>query len=157
MDRRVVPGLVLIALGVLFLLFQQVGVGGEAVVAVIGLVLLAGYAYTRNYGFLIPGGIMTGLGMGIILAARSPGGGSAVLLGLGLGFLCIYVIDARWRHMPAGWWPLIPGGVITVIGLLVAAGESGLLAAAGRWWPVVLILVGVYLLLQRPAGRPRNW
>ena len=94
MDRRVVPGLVLIALGVLFLLFQQVGVGGEAVVAVIGLVLLAGYAYTRNYGFLIPGGIMTGLGMGIILAARSPGGGSAVLLGLGLGFLCIYVIDA---------------------------------------------------------------
>jgi len=156
MDRRVVPGLVLIALGVLILFFQQVGVGGEAVVAVIGLVLLAGYAYTRNYGFLIPGGIMTGLGMGIILAARSPGGGSAVLLGLGLGFLCIYVIDARWRHMPAGW-PLIPGGVITVIGLLVAAGESGLLAAAGRWWPVVLILVGVYLLLQRPAGRPRNW
>ena len=156
MDRRVVPGLVLIALGVLFLLFQQVGVGGEAVVAVIGLVLLAGYAYTRNYGFLIPGGIMTGLGMGIILAARSPGGGSAVLLGLGLGFLSIYVI-ARWRHMPAGWWPLIPGGVITVIGLLVAAGESGLLAAAGRWWPVVLILVGVYLLLRRPAGRPGNW
>ena len=151
MDRRVVPGLVLIALGVLFLLFQQVGVGGEAVVAVIGLVLLAGYAYTRNYGFLIPGGIMTGLGIGIILAARSPGGGSAVLLGLGLGFLSIYVI-ARWRHMPAGWWPLIPGGVITVIGLLVAAGESGLLAAAGRWWPVVLILVGVYLLLRRPAG-----
>src|SRR3970282_85933 len=89
MDRRVVPGLVLIALGVLFLLFQQVGVGGEAVVAVIGLVLLAGYAYTRNYGFLIPGGIMTGLGMGIILAARSPGGGSAGLLGLGVGFFRI--------------------------------------------------------------------
>ena len=156
MDRRVVPGLVLIALGVLFLLFQQVGVGGEAVVAVIGLVLFAGYAYTRNYGFLVPGGIMTGLGIGIILAARNPGGGSAVLLGLGLGFLSIYVI-ARWRHMPAGWWPLIPGGVITVIGLLVAAGESGLLAAAGRWWPVVLILVGVYLLLRRPLGRPRIW
>ncbi len=99
---------------------------------------------------------MTGLGIGIILAARSPGGGSAVLLGLGLGFLSIYMIDARWRHMPAGWWPLIPGGVIAVIGLLVAAGEFGLLASTGRWWPVVLMLLGLYLLLRRPTGRPRN-
>src|SRR3989304_2121316 len=147
MDRRVVPGLVLLALGVLFLLFQQVGVGGEAVVAVIGLVLFAGYTYTRNYGFLIPGGIMTGVGIGIILAARNPGGGAAALVGLGLGFLSIYVIDTRWRHMPAGWWPLIPGGVITVIGLLVAAGESGLLAGGGRGGAVALIPVGVGLLL----------
>src|SRR3972149_9803950 len=97
MDRRVVAGLVLIALGLRFLLFQQVGGGGEAVVAVIGLVLFAGYAYTRNYGFLVPGGIMTGLGIGIILAARNPGGGSAGLLGLGLGFLSISLIAARAR------------------------------------------------------------
>ena len=153
--RRVLPGLILIVLGILFLTFQSLGVGGESVVAVIGLVFLALYAYTGHYGSLVPGGIMTGLGVGVIVAARSPENGPAVLLGLGTGFLSIYALGARWRHTPGGWWPLIPGGVLTLIGLLLAAGQSGLLEAIGQWWPLVLILIGAYLLFRGRRGQPK--
>ncbi len=153
-QRQLVPGLMLIALGVLFLLVQQAGWGGEAVVAVIGAAFLVGYAFTRHYGLLVPGGIMTGLGAGIIYETQVQGGGAPVLLGLGLGFISIYAIDAGGRRHAAGWWPLIPGGVLCVIGLLLAAGQRGLLGAVARWWPVLLILLGLYLLWRARSRQP---
>src|SRR3972149_3746454 len=95
--RWSVAGMVLIVLGGLFLLEQRVGgggggggaVGGEAVVALIGIAFLIAYALTRQYGFLVPGGILTGLGIGIIYENRLEGNGAPVLLGLGVGFLAI--------------------------------------------------------------------
>ncbi|MDP3702869.1 MAG: hypothetical protein Q8R78_00550 [Candidatus Omnitrophota bacterium] len=110
MDRqRSVIGIVLIALGVLFLVGQRLDIGGEGVVAVIGLAFLTAYAFTRNYGFLVPGGIMTGLGIGIIYETLLDANGAPVLLGLGLGFTTIYVISRLRERMSADWWPLIPG------------------------------------------------
>lgn len=153
MERnRVTLGAILVALGVVFLAGQQLGVGGEGVVAAIGLGFLVAYILTRHYGFLVPGGIMTGLGVGIIYESRMHAQGASVLLGLGLGFLSIYVIDAAGRKAPRGWWPLIPGGVLTLIGLLQAAGGPGVLSSISRWWPVLLIAIGAYLLLRRGQG-----
>lgn len=150
MDRqRSVIGIVLIALGVLFLIGQRLDVGGEGVVAVIGLAFLTAYAFTRNYGFLVPGGIMTGLGIGIIYETLLDANGAPVLLGLGLGFLTIYVISRLRGRMPADWWPLIPGGILTTVGLFLAADQTGLLGAIGRWWPAALIIIGVFLIYRR--------
>jgi len=150
MGRPSVAGGVLIVLGAMFLLGQWMHVGGEGVVALIGVAFLAAYAFTGQYGFLVPGGIMTGLGIGIISENRLEGEGAPVLLGLGLGFAAIYVIhrfrDGRWA---ADWWPLIPGGVLVVIGLFLAAGQAGLLGAVGRWWPLILILIGLYMIFRR--------
>ncbi|MDR5694573.1 MAG: hypothetical protein QN198_09715 [Armatimonadota bacterium] len=150
-QRRVVSGIVLIVLGIIFLVAQQTGIGGEGVVASIGVAFLVAYAFTRNYGLLVPGGIMTGLGIGIIYEARMDRGGAPVLLGLGLGFLSITVIDLAVRRTQWGWWPLIPGGVLSLIGLLLAAGQAGILGTIGRWWPAILILIGLALLLRRRA------
>lgn len=157
MERRgVVPGVVLIVLGVLFLIAQQTGIGAEGVVAAIGLAFLVAYVFSRNYGFIVPGGIMTGLGIGIIYEMRAHAGGAPVLLGLGFGFVSIYAIDAAVRRTSSGWWPLIPGGVLTVLGLVLAAGQSGLLGAIGRWWPAILILIGLYIVFRRRAGEPKQ-
>lgn len=152
MQRPSLPGLILIVLGVIFLAGQQLDVGGEGAVAAVGLACLVAYVLTRHYGLLVPGGIMTGLGLGIIYETRIGGEGAPVLLGLGLGFLTIYVIDTEGRRAAWGWWPLIPGGVLTLIGLLQAGGQTGWLGVVGRWWPVVLIVAGAYLLLRRPPN-----
>jgi hypothetical protein len=57
-QRTLVPGLILIGLGVFLGIVQVTGVGAEAVVAVIGGAFLVTYALTRNYGFLVLGGII---------------------------------------------------------------------------------------------------
>lgn len=155
MDQRSsVLGVILIVLGIVFLIGQRLNVGGEGVVAAIGVAFLTAYAFTRNYGFLVPGGIMTGLGIGIICENRLNGEGAPVLLGLGLGFISIAVIDLARRRTQWGWWPLIPGGILTLIGLMLAAGQVGLLGYIGRWWPAILILIGLYVLLRRRVERP---
>lgn len=148
-QRSSVVGIILIMLGALFLIGQWSGVGGEGVVALIGMAFLAAYAFTRQYGFLVPGGIMTGLGTGIIYETRMSAQGAPVLLGLGFGFLSVYVIGRMRGRMTADWWPLIPGGVLTLIGLLQAADQSGTFGAVARWWPAVLIIIGLYLIYRR--------
>jgi len=118
-------------------------------VAVIGLAFLTAYAFTRNYGFLVPGGIMSGLGIGIIYETLLDANGAPVLLGLGLGFITIYVISRLQGRMSADWWPLIPGGILTTVGLFLAADQTGLLGTIGRWWPAALIIIGVFLIYRR--------
>jgi hypothetical protein len=155
-ERNLAPGLVLIGLGVMFGIVQLTGVGGEAVVAVIGGALLIAYAFTRHYGYLVPGGILTGLGLGIIWqAAVLSDAGGAVLVGLGAGFLAIYLVDLFVRGNHALWWPIIPGGITLTIGLLLETGSGGTLAGAAPLWPIFLVVIGGALLLRQLATGPR--
>lgn len=154
-ERNLAPGLVLIGLGVLFGIVQLTGVGGEAVVAVIGGGLLVGYAVTRHYGYLVPGGILTGLGIGIIWQAMVLNdAGGAVLVGLGAGFLSIYLVDTLVRRDRALWWPVIPGGITLTLGLVLETGRGGTLAGAALLWPIFLVVIGGALLLRQLGARP---
>ena len=155
MERRSLPGIILIVLGVIFIVGQRLGIGGEGTTAAIGIAFLVAFVSTRNYGFLVPGGIMTGLGLGIVYQTRTGGDGAPVLLGLGLGFCSIYALDAVNRRTTRGWWPLIPGGVLTLIGLAKASSTNSWLGGAAEWWPVALIVVGGYLLLRPRLGTPK--
>ncbi len=96
---------------------------------------------------------MTGLGIGIIYETRLHASGAPVLLGLGLGFLGIYVIGSLRGRTAGDRWPIIPGGILTAAALLIAANQTGILGAVGRWWPLVLIAVGVYVILRPRQGR----
>ncbi|MGH8246893.1 MAG: LiaF transmembrane domain-containing protein [Gammaproteobacteria bacterium] len=58
------------------------------------------------------------------------------------------------RRTQWGWWPLIPGGILTLIGLMLAADQVGLLGAIGHWWPAILIVIGLYILLRRRVEPP---
>lgn len=154
-----VGGIVLILVGIAFLLAQYIPDVGDFVVLLIGLAFLAAHALTGAYGFLIPGGILTGLGSAIALTQRAPISGTAeggiIVLGLGLGFASIWLISALARRREHHWWPLIPGGILSLIGLGLLAGSTGerLLRLLAIWWPMALVLAGLALILQRNRSR----
>jgi len=148
-----VAAAILIAIGVMALAGNLAGSSlvGEAVPLVIGLVFIVVYATTRHYGFLVPGGILTGLGAGI-LAGSLLGildTGVSVVLGLGLGFLLIYLVDVIQAGNRDRFWPLIPGGILLLVGGGIAGQTAGLLRQLGLWSPAVLILIGILILIAR--------
>ncbi len=142
---RMIAGAVLILLGVAFFAMQFFGgLGASAILFVVGLIFLVAYFYTRTYGFLIPGCILAGLALGQV-AAR--GGLFAVNglsgIGLGIGFLAIFVIDWLYtRNMR--WWPLIPGGIITLGG--IASANEKLQELLSKGWPLILVAIGLVIL-----------
>jgi hypothetical protein len=149
---RLVFAVILIAIGVGALVLQVVqptaDVGGW-VVLTIGLGLLGAFAFTRQYGYLIPGGIMTGLGAGIIVSdsftfTSDEGTGGAITLGLGLGFLSIWVIGAIVHVKEHHPWPLVPGAILAAIGgALIIGGQAVDLL---DYWGIVIIALGLIVL-----------
>jgi hypothetical protein len=156
MQRRnqLVGGAVLITIGVALLLGQLVGDAGQFVLLGIGLVLLVLFAVSRNPGTLIGGGIVTGLGAGVLVAANTDGeiGGAAVLFGLGLGFLGVWLVGTLMRIEETRIWPLIPGAILIVVGIVVLAGTEAA-ETLELLWPVALIGIGVVVLLAALRGR----
>jgi hypothetical protein len=151
-ERNLVPGLILIGLGVFLAVVELTGTGAEALVAVIGAIFLVAYAVTRRYGLLIAGGIITGLGLGIVWETQVFESGAAVLIGLGAGFVSVYLIDLLVRQATAQWWPVIPGGILVTIGVFVGVEERALIGSE-QLWPAILIVIGALLLITQLFGR----
>jgi hypothetical protein len=151
-DRdRSILAVALIGGGLLFLLaqFDFFPNFGDMVLLLIGGVFMYAYLTTRpgyRIGFLIPGSILLGIGAGQFLQGFAPVNwifqGSLSAITLGLGFCMIWFFE---RKM---WWSLIPGGIILLGGLSSAFRLFAL-------WPVVLIALGLYLLVEQSKRRPR--
>lgn len=154
---RLIPGLVLIALGLAFLLMQYFEFGPGLILLLIGLVFLAGFVLTRGYGFLIPGCILAGLGIGLIFGRAPLREDATVLLGLGVGFIAIFVVQLI-AVGKSHWWPLIPGGLLVLAGVGESVPQAQLLVERG--WPLILILIGLFIMAGQfwPgfAGRGRQ-
>jgi hypothetical protein len=142
---------VLIVFGVLFLIASVVPLGGGIFLLGLGLVFLVARLTTGRHGYAAPAGILTGLGAYVALndAGVLPGdNGGWALLGLGLGFLAIYLLTGR----PGAYWPIIPGGILAALGLaqIDATAFAPLTAYAwlASYWPVALILLGVWVLAR---------
>jgi hypothetical protein len=109
---------------------------------------------TRTSGLLVPGGILTGIGTGVYLMNALPLEGDAepgvFLLSFGGGFALITLLSAIFTE-EIHWWALIPGGILATIGGALYAGgiAQDVLEIIGRFWPVALILVGIYILFRR--------
>jgi hypothetical protein len=159
---RIVFAAVLIFVGVAGLVLQAVEAtptGGGVVVLIVGLGLLGAFAYSRQYGYLIPGGILTGLGAGIVASEAftltDDGTGGVIVLGLGAGFVSIWLIGALVHVAEHHWWPLIPGAILATVGAALLIGSEAV-ALLDYWW-VVLIVIGVVLIWRgwletRPRG-----
>ncbi|HEY1389869.1 MAG TPA: hypothetical protein VGF38_15120 [Ktedonobacterales bacterium] len=154
-NPRVITGVVVVALGLVMLMatLTDSALVGQMVVLLLGVIFLAWGIAVRHPGPVIPGCILTGLGVGIVLSqwlSTSTSGqaqGGIVTLGLGLGFLLIMPVQQFVTRQTAHWWPLIPGGILSVTGLGLLLGDPELLWL-GRLWPLALIGVGIALLYQ---------
>lgn len=145
-NGRLVAGaiLILVGLGLLGLQLTQ-GAGESLFLLFLGGVFLAGYFSRRAYGLLIPAGILLGLGVGSVLQAAFPALEGLNSLGLGLGFLSIFALDWVMTRQER-WWPMIPGGILVLVGL--ADMNEGLASLLRVGWPFILILIGLFLLLS---------
>jgi hypothetical protein len=151
-DPTRVTGLLLVAGGVLWFVVATTELDGTVVVPGVGVAFLIAYLATRRYGLLIPAGILCGLGTGLVITAQG-GPGGAVPLGLGLGFAAITVIDAVLGDGDAAWWPLIPGGILIVVGGSQIAGirDLGIYLV-----PAALVVAGLLLVLRPSVARTKD-
>jgi hypothetical protein len=149
-----VGGAVLIAIGAALLLGQYVGNAGQFVLLGLGLVLLVLFAVSRNPGTLIGGGIVTGLGAGVLVATNTEGdiAGAAVLFGLGFGFIGVWLIGLLMRIPETSFWPLVPGAILILVGMVVLAGSETAVDFE-LLWPLALIGLGVIVLIGALRGR----
>jgi hypothetical protein len=113
------------------------------VLAAIALPFLVAFLRDRSqWGLLIPAYVLLAVGVMIRLIGRGvlsdlliP---AYVLFAIAIPFFMVYARD------PKQWWPLIPGGVLAVIGLSFLVAE----AAVQYIGPAVLVLVGVWILVR---------
>jgi hypothetical protein len=144
---RLIAGASLVIAGLGLFALEAFDEGGDAAILfTVGAVFLAFYFMRRIYGLLVAGSIIVGVGLGILLERMIDTSGDVTVLGIGIGFVMIYVID-RLSTPTANWWPLIPGGILLVIGLSALAGAS-----ADLIWPALLVAAGVVLV----AGAARR-
>ncbi|HLF02408.1 MAG TPA: hypothetical protein VI547_10565, partial [Anaerolineales bacterium] len=77
--------------------------------------------------------------------------GAIFLLCFALGWVTITVLSLLTARKFV-WWPLIPGGIMALIGGSLLAGGAALEAL--KWfgmfgWPLLLIGIGLYIIFRR--------
>ncbi|MBP8949601.1 MAG: hypothetical protein KBG73_12235 [Candidatus Promineofilum sp.] len=167
--NALIGGLILIFGGALAFAGQIVpdswGLGfGLLVLLGLGLSFIFAGLLTREAGWFIPGGILTGIGVGIALvdgplarlipAGLLPGDeGGLFMLAFAGGWFLISVLTALFSD-GTHWWPLIPGGIMLLIGLAAGFGSifGTVLSLVGNLWPIALIAAGLYVLYQARRG-----
>lgn len=141
---KIFSGIVLILLGLSISginLFA--GFGQNTILLLLGGLFIAWYFYSNSYGLLIPGCILVGIGLGSVGSHHFWFSPHNSQLGLGIGFIAIYFID-RLHTGKSHWWPLIPGGIITITAL--SQGTLGLRHIFHIGWPVILIILGIWII-----------
>lgn len=156
--ERVILAVMLIAIGLLVFLSQIIDLPQIQLLILPGLALifLLWGLLTREIGLLIPGGILAGIALGVYLITGPYAGqieenqGGIFLLAFSAGWALISLLSLVSKQ-GFQWWPLIPGGIIGLVGLAVMRGGAAmqLLEILGYAWPLALVAVGVYILLKR--------
>ena len=143
-DSALTWGAVLVTVGALLLagrLSPLVAAGGAPLI--IGAGCFAWWGISGNYALLLPAGVLSGIGAGLMLGTREFYG-NPVALGLGAGFLAIYALDAARCRGRTAWWPLVPGTVLVIVGLL--ENTSGWVRLGSLGWPLFLIIIGLIIV-----------
>ena len=114
----------------------------------VALPFLCVYIVDRsNWWALIPAWVMLVIAGVVGLAERAPGElvATLILWGIGLPFLVVFLSDR------SHWWALIPGGILAAIGaaLWIGGPAMDVLEIAGSWWPVLLIIAGLYVIFKK--------
>ena len=153
----VLPGLTLIGTGLCpiisngtildYVLYVISGLG-------VGFILWG--VVSRQIGLIIPGSILMGIGPGIFYAWSASGEPNSLsrtgimLVSFTFGWLLITLLS-RVIINKFVWWPLIPGGVLAVVGwgLYIGGNPENAQRFVGNTGSISLMIIGLYLLLMR--------
>ncbi len=122
----------------------------------LGLPLLGWGLVSRLFGLIIPGCLLIGAGPGIYMAwgADQPANGlvqtGVMLVWFSLGWALI-TLFSRMRYHRFAWWPLIPGGIMAMVGcgLYIGGDPDNALGFISNTGSIGLMIFGLYLLLMR--------
>lgn len=154
-NQRMIPGMILIGFGVYFYLQQaNISLFNEfytwpTLLIIVGAAFLVQGYYGKDYEAILPGVILVGFGIHFHVVNKFelwPDHLGAFILIIALGFLLRY--QKTGNGLFHGVLFLILAGLLLFydritswLGLL----ENGV-AAAWKFWPAALILIGIYLL-----------
>jgi hypothetical protein len=158
---RAIAGFTLLGIGAVILLgTRNVSLGNWSSALVLLGVALGFWAvllsHADNWWAVIPAGVLTVVGLLVGLGADLSEAVwlAAFFVGLGLVFLLLYLVrfgqyDTRWAGIPAA--------ALLLVGLVTWVGAIGGTAVVKQWWPAVLVVVGIVLLIlflvtRRPSG-----
>jgi hypothetical protein len=121
-----------------------------------GVVFLLWGLRRKLLGLIITGSLVTTTGLGIFMAwnhVAKPQGlmeTGVMLVWFSLGWFLV-TIFSRIIYKKFVWWPLIPGGVLAMVGwgLYIGGNPGNALDFVGNSGSIGLIIFGVYLLLLR--------
>jgi hypothetical protein len=160
-------GIILILLGALFLVFQlfpQLGqwikwsTGWPLIIVGVGLVFLVSAVLSGASGLAIPGSIIGGVG-GLMWWQNMTGNWNswayawALIPGfVGVGIILNGLLSGRVRDaLTGGGWLIM----ISLIMFFIFGSFLGGMELFGAYWPVLLIILGVFVLV-RPLLRIRG-
>ena len=151
MERRVL-GLILLV-GGLIIFFGQMGImSGDLFFLIITVGLISGYVISRfRTGLLVAGSCTGALAAFIAVTERTsaPERGYLFFLFMGLAFFLVFGVE--YAVARRGHWALYPGAIIGAFSAFVYVQESGHLSfslAYWQFWPILLIIAGVLILLS---------
>ena len=122
----------------------------------IAVVFLVWGLKKRNLGLLIPGLLLSTIGTGVFFAWKGPietnglQETGTMLVWFALGWILITVTSRLFSHNFV-WWPLIPGGVLAMVGsgLYIGGNPSNALGFVQNTGSIGLIMFGIYLILLK--------
>ena len=126
----------------------------------LGIAFLGIGIFKRLLGLIIAGCILFSIGLGIYMAWGRTNGVNAVAstgtmlvwFGLGWGMITVFSRAIIEKFI---WWPLIPGGILAVVGcgLYIGGNPGNALSFIGNTGSIAIIIFGIYLLLMRRGIR----
>jgi hypothetical protein len=158
MDNKgaIIIGVLIIALGALLLVNQYLPnqfdiFSGNFVLIGLGIIFLLSALFSGRNGLAVPGCILAGIG-GILYVQNLPGNwlnwtyAWTLIPGfVGIGILLSGFLDRNHPHFESGGLVLL---AISAAGFLLFGGALGLNWDAAQYWPVLLIVAGVVVLIS---------
>ena len=156
-----IPGLSMVGIGIslIFTRFQWFDVAFWALLG-LGIAFLIWAYGTKIVGLAIPGSLLVGIAPGILFGWKSYApdrllvdiGTMLSWFAIGWGLIILFWRVIRTRFI---WWPLIPGGVLAVVGwgLYISQNPRNAISFISDTSAIMLIILGVYMLLLRSSLR----
>ena len=136
-------GLTLVAIDELFDILPSSDISGAIFLGSIGLAFWLVYLRKQDQWWaIIPGGVLITLSLVAGLDFLSEWNDVIFFLGMGITFFLVALLP-RPAHNTK--WALIPGGILTVLGLVLFAPVLNIVNIA---WPVILIGLGAFILIR---------